>query len=208
MELHAHTRTLFGKKTKKLRAKGLIPAELFGHKVENQHLELSETEFSRVYAHAGSHAIIDVIIDDGKKVPVLISDTAFDPFSHRYIFADLHAVSMKEKIKAKIPFIWKGDAPATKQGFPLLKLVDEMEIEALPSNIPDSIEVSLGTLTSPGSAIHIKDLKLPKTVKIHTDPELVIAMIGEQTPEEKEPVVEEPQEPNTEEVREGDEKEE
>ncbi len=184
MELKATTRTVLGKKVKNLRSEGVLPAEMFGHDVPNLHLSVIEKEFVKLYRAAGENTIIDLVTDDGKKNPALILNVSRDPLTQKILSIDLYRVRMDEKIKTKVPITFTGDAPATKDGFIVVKVTNEIEIEALPKNIPNRFTVSLAKLTSLGQAVHVSDLEAPKDVRILSNPTTVVVTINERAKEE------------------------
>lgn len=179
MELQVLRRTILGKKTRTLRKQGLIPAELFGRGIENKHLSVPVKDFSKIYKSAGESTVINLIAEDGKKVPVLISDIQRHPTSDEFLTIDFHQIKMDEKIQIKIPVEFTGEAPAIKTGNILIKAVNELEVETLPGNIPHNFTVDLSVLESVRQSIHVRDLRVPASVKIIADPETVIATIAE-----------------------------
>lgn len=185
MKLNCVTRTELGKKSKKLRALGRIPAELFGSHTENKHLSVDAKELTRVYKNAGTHELIELSIDGQSPVHVLIGHIEESPYSKIPLSVGFHAVAMDEKIHTFIPIQYDGESPMARLGFPILKLIDELEIEALPKNVPESLKISLNVLSQEESKVYIKDLKVPKGVKIlHIDPEQVVVIVGDKTKEE------------------------
>lgn len=187
MELNAKTRTVLGKKVKHLRKEGFIPAELYGHGVENKHLKLSEKEFVHIHKETGGHTIVQVITESGEKIPVLISEVQYNPLSGRPLSVDLHRVRMDEIIETSVPIEFKGTPPAEKSGFLVVKVLSEVEIETLPGNIPHSFEVNLSTLSKPGESIHVSDIKISEEIKILVPPETVVASVTEREKEEEAP---------------------
>lgn len=187
MELKATTRTVFGKKTKSLRNTGLIPAEMFGHNVPNLHLSIPEKDFAKVYRTAGEHTMVDLITDDGKKNPVLILNVARDAMSGKVLAIDLYRVRMDEKIKTKVPVEFTGTAPATKIGLVVVKVLNEIEVEAFPQDIPHRFTVDLNTLENLGQSIHVENLKVPQSVRILVNPETVVVTVHERVKEEVAP---------------------
>ncbi|MFA6365458.1 MAG: 50S ribosomal protein L25 [Candidatus Paceibacterota bacterium] len=185
MELKATTRKIFGKKVKLLRQAGLLPAELFGSGVPNEHLSVSKKEFIKVYREAGEHELVTIDIEGGKKIPVLITDAVRNALSNEFFSVDFHAVKMDEKIRVKIPLVFEGEAPAIKNGFPVIKVVDEIEIETFPGKMPHSFTVNLAVLDELGKSIHMSDIKIPKDVRVFLTDETVIATVGEKAKAEE-----------------------
>lgn len=162
-----------------------MPAELFGNGIENEHLTVSQKEFVKVFKTAGEHELVTIAIEGGKKIPVLITDAHRHPISGLYLAADFFAVRMDEKIRVKIPFAFVGEAPATKMGLPIIKVIDEIEIETLPGKMPHEFTVDISSLDNHGKSIHVKDIKALKDAKIFVSPESVIITVGEKTKAEE-----------------------
>lgn len=190
MELIAKNRTVLGKKTSVLRASGWIPAELYGHGVPNVHLSISAKEFAKMERAGSSHAVITLVTDDGKKHSAIISDIVRDHLSENIFALDFHKIRMDEKIQTRVSVEFTGEAPASKEGFVVVKVMNEMEVEALPKDLPHHITVDLSALVGVGSTVHIEDIKLPHGVKIIATSNAVVATIAEKAKEEApEPVV-------------------
>ncbi len=187
MELKAQTRTVLGRKVRALRREGLVPAELYGHNVANQHLSVPVKEFSKVYREAGEHTVVNLVTEDGARTPVIIAEVAHAPLTGNPIAIDFHQVRMDEKLQAKVPIAFIGEAPAMKLGFLIVKVLDEIPIEALPANIPHRIEVNLSSLEHLGQSIHLAEIAMPKDVKVLAPGETVIATVTERAKEEVAP---------------------
>jgi large subunit ribosomal protein L25 len=179
MELQVKNRTILGKKVEHLRQQGFIPAELFGHGIENEHLSVSVKDFLKIYKSACETSLIDLVTEAGQKLPVFIADIQRHPISGEFLAIDFHQVKMDEKIKAEVPVEFTGQSPAVKAGGVLIKAVNELEVEALPQDMPPKLKVNLEILETIHQSIHLKDLKTPKGVKIIADPETVIATVVE-----------------------------
>ena len=106
---------------------------------------------------------------------------------------------MDEKIQTHIPIEFTGEAPGIKLGLILVKVTEELEIEALPADLPHKIEISLESLEEAGDTLHVSNLEIPKNVKVLVQPETVVATISE--PKEEE--IEEPEPAEGEEGAEG-----
>lgn len=187
MELQVTTRTVLGRGVRALRASGLIPAEVYGHGIQNMHLSVPAREFEKVFRVAGEHTIVILAIDGGTKLPVIIADAMHDPISRSFRSIDFHAVRMDERIQAKIPVHSVGTAPAQKLGFPIVSILQEIEVEALPAHLPHSYDVDVSPLETPGQSIYVRDLAIAKDVKILLPPDTVLVTVGEKTKEEAPP---------------------
>jgi len=179
LELTAKNRTVFGKKTRNLRKRGLLPAELYGHNIENVHLSIPEKDFIKVHREAGEHAIVNLILEDGKKVPVLISETQYNTLSEKFFSADFHQIKINEKITTQIPVILNGEAPAIKAGYVTLHVLQEISIESFPENIPDKFDIDISNLQKPGDSISIENLNVSNNIKILAHPKTVIVIVQE-----------------------------
>jgi len=190
MELIAQKRNIFGKSVSRLRKNDLIPAELYGHGVENIHLSLPKKEFSEVFKRTGENEIINLAIDD-KKIPVLIHETQVNSLTDEVIHVDLYQIKMTEKITVNVPLEFINDAPAVKEkDGVLVKAMHEIKIEALPGNLCHSIKVDLSSLDDIGKSIYVNNLFIPSEVKVLVDPKTVVATIAEKAKEEAAPAEE------------------
>lgn len=189
MEISAQTRQILGKKVKDLRNQGFIPAELYGHNLANIHLAVPVKEFSRVFKQAGESTVIKLKID-GKEFNVLVHDVLRNHLTDEFSHIDFYAVKMDEKIKTKVAVVFIGEAPAVKEkGGILVKAIQEIEVEALPANLPHNIEVNLNLLTDIGSTISVKDVKIGEKAKILISADAVIASVIKQKEEEAPPAI-------------------
>lgn len=186
MELTAIKREVFGKHLTALRAAGSLPAELYGHGIENQHLTVVAKEFKKVLKVAGESTMIDLMVA-GKKHPVMIHEVNTDPRSDEVIGIDFYQVRLDQKLKLKVPLFFVGEAAGVKekQGT-LIKALSEVEVEAFPQDLPRSIEVNIASLVDIGSNIKVKDLPVSADVKVLVDPEFVVATIAARMTEEQE----------------------
>lgn len=187
MDLNVKTRTVLGKRVKHLRKEGLIPAELFGRGLENRHLTVSEKEFNKIYEKAGEHTLINVVTEEGERLPAFITDVSREPLSGKLLSIDLHQVKMDEKTRVKVPIEFLGEAPAVKAGFVVVKVLGEVEVEALAVSIPPKFEIDLSNLEKAGDSLSAKDIKVPDGVRILSAPETVIVTVTEKQKEEVAP---------------------
>lgn len=192
--LKAETRKIVGRKVKKLREEGFLPANVFGKKVKSLAVQVDEQEFLKVYSEAGETGIVELSIGKEKR-PVLIYNLQLDPVTDKPLHADFYQVNLKEKVTATVPVETAGESPAEKQGLgTAVQYLDEVEVEALPTDLPEKFEIDLTSLVEVDQAIFVKDIKVDKDkIKIEADPEEVVVKV-EALREEEEivpPVVEE-----------------
>lgn len=186
MELTVQKRNIFGKDVKTLRQKGLVPAELYGRGFENLHLAVAAKDLLKALKAAGESTVVNIVVDN-KKHPTLIYGLQRDPVSDEILSVDFYQVHLDEKIKVRVPIEFRGVAPAVKDlGGIFVKAMSEIEVEALPGNLPHSLAVDLGSLKDIGQSLYVKDLQLPADVKLLVNPETVIASVVAPVTEEKE----------------------
>jgi large subunit ribosomal protein L25 len=181
---------------KKLREKGFIPAVVYSSDT-NITVSIPQMSLKALRSiHFSESAIIDMEIGDGKKsktMPVLIKDIQFHPLSESIWHIDFLKVSLKEKIKVHIPIMLKGEAKGVKEGEGVLEqILRELEVEGLPLDIPEKIEVDISEFEI-GDSLHAEELSLPPNLKLITNPKATIAtVVAKQEEEEVEaPVAEE-----------------
>lgn len=184
MELKAKKREIFGKKTKNLRKQDLIPGEVYGRGLDNRHIQVPTKEFKKIYEKAGEHAVFELDIEN-EKIPVIVKNVHKHFLTGNILSFDLHQVRMDELIEATVPIEFTGESPATKLGLILVKVLDEIEVESLPGNLPDKFEIDVSKLTETGQSISVNDVSVPKNVKILNSPETVIVTLSEQEEEEE-----------------------
>jgi len=179
IELKVQKRDVSGKKVKRLRREGIVPAVLYGRETESVALQVEERELSRVLAQAGEHRLIALQIGQSKKPQmVLTRDVQWDAITSRPIHADFYAVVMTEKITTEVPLVLVGKAPAAeKAGTILLQNLDEVEIECLPGDLIEAIEVDVSVLAEMDQAIYVKDLRVAPTIEVLTDAEELVAKV-------------------------------
>lgn len=191
LKLKAEERKVLGRKIKKLRREGTLPGNLFGKKIKSVSLQLPMADFEKVYKEAGETGLIDLEVG-GSVHPVLIHHLQISPVTGVYLHADFHEVSLTEKTTAKVPVVLSGEAPAIVQSLGvLINPISEIEVEALPQDLPESIIVDISKLEAVDQAITIADLKLDSKVTVKVAPEEIVVKIGPLEKEEVAPVVEE-----------------
>ena len=193
---------------RKLRKQGILPGVLYGPKIKSQPIEVDLKEFKKVYEGAGESSLVS-LSHDGKEFLVLIHEIQQDPISEEVTHVDFYQPILTEEVEATVPIVFEGEAPAIKElGGTLVKEIQEVEVKALPQNLPHEIKINVETLRTFEDEILIKDLKTPAGVKILKEPDEIIVKVV--PPEKVEEELEKPIEEKVEEVEEveGKEKEE
>jgi len=179
IELHAETRTVFGKKVKDLRQAGIVPAEIYGKKTKNLSIQIPTRDLEYTLSAAGNTNLISIKIGSKKKgIPVLARNIQYSPVRQRLLHVDFYAVIMDETVSVNVPIriIGESDLIAQQNGT-LMTGLNELEIEALPADIPESIEIDISELAEFGQSIHVSDLPATANIIIHSSPESLLASI-------------------------------
>jgi large subunit ribosomal protein L25 len=184
MQLEAQIREKFGKSVQTLRNKGLIPAELYGHGIKNVHVAVNAKEFIKILAQAGESTLIEIAVD-GKKHKALIHDVQRDYISDEVIHVDFHEVELNKKLKAHVELEFVGEPPALKLGGILNRSMSEVEVEALPGDLPHTLSVDLTKLVELNQSIYVKDIVVPKGVEITVAEDTVVATVTPPLKEEE-----------------------
>lgn len=176
-ELKAKPRTELGKKTNALRRAGFLPAVVYGEGIESQSIAVPFKEFEKVYREAGESTLLTLDLD-GKKYNVLIHDLFKDPLKGQPLHADFYAVRMDKVIRTKVPVEFTGESPAVKnEGGILIKIIQELEVEALPQDLPHGISVDISRLSTLESKLFIRDILFPKGVKVTANPNDIMVLV-------------------------------
>jgi large subunit ribosomal protein L25 len=195
LELNAQTRKDTGRKLKILRGKGFIPAVVYGPGHKPVSIQVAYNEFKKAFDETGESTLLKLKVDDHIK-NVLIHDVSVDPIDDTFIHVDFYQVIMDKTIKTHVQLLFVGEALAVKslEGV-LIKNLTELEIEALPKDLPHEIKVDISFLDSFDKHIRVKDLQIPEGVKVLAEPEeLVVSVIPPRSEEELKELEEKPKE--------------
>ncbi|MDO8269427.1 MAG: 50S ribosomal protein L25 [Candidatus Levybacteria bacterium] len=185
-KLNAEKRIVLGKKVRHLRKEGILPANMFGKGIKSLSVQLPITEFQEVYKKVHETGLVDLAID-GENHPILIQNVHIHPITHTPLHADFFKVNLKEKVKATIPIVAVGEPKAiTDKIGVLLQALSEVEVEALPADLPEHIEVNVEKLAQIDENITVADMKVPADVEIMAEPTEMVFRIGELVSEEAE----------------------
>lgn len=167
--LDASIRSQSGRKVKNLRLKGTLPATVYGKGLSSLSIEIDAAVFKSLYAHAGETSVVSLHIDDAIK-PVLIHNVQVDPVSSAIQHVEFYQVDLTQKVKTNVPIVFVGEAPIVlSKTAVLLSLLTEVEVEALPNDLPEKIEVDVSILTELNQEILVSDLSVPDGVTMLTD---------------------------------------
>jgi len=184
--LQAQTRETTGKKVKRLRLRGELPAVVYGHGVDSGLITVNAKEFKKIYAEAGTSALVDLAIDDKKPIKVLVHEPQIHYLNSEPVHVDFYAVKMTEKIETAIPINFVGTSPAVEEmegNFVANK--DELNIKCFPGDLIPAVEVDISALKTFDDQVRIKDIQVPETIEVMDDPEDVVALVSAPISEEE-----------------------
>lgn len=169
-----------------LRKSGEIPAVFYGAGKESTSIAIPIVEFKEVWRDAGESSAVKVETPKGT-IDVLIHEVQVDPVTDEPIHVDFLAIDMKKKIKVNVPVIFEGVSNAVKGGIGnLVKVLHEIEIEALPADLPHNLVADISKLETLQDQVFVSDIKLPVGVVVINNPTDVVASIVEQVEEKEE----------------------
>jgi len=186
-------RKVTGRKVKKLRREGVLPANIYGKGIKSLAVRLALKEFTPIYQKVGETGIVELKVKGETKVrPVLIHNLQLDSVTDQPLHADFYQVNLKEKITTDIPVEMIGEAPAVVQKIGvLIQPLVEVEVEALPTNLPEKLSVNISKLEKVDDAVAVEKLKVPAGVKILTGAKQILVKIEPFAKEEEKPAAEE-----------------
>jgi large subunit ribosomal protein L25 len=169
-----------------LRSGGEIPAVFYGMGKDTTSISIPVVLFKKAWREAGESSPVKISLDSGD-IDVLIHEVQVDPVTSEPIHADFLAIDMKKKVTVNIPLEFSGISGAVKSGLGnLVKVLHEVEVEGLPSELPQKITVDLSKLATTEDQIFVSDISVPSGVTILTDKEEVVASIVLQVEEKEE----------------------
>lgn len=168
-----------------LRALGRVPAVMYGPKFESLSISIGAVDFRKALAAAGESTIV-TLQGDGLSEETLIHDVQFDPVSGEPLHVDFYVVEKGKKVQVAVPVEFVGESAAVKGGADLIKVMHELEIEALPKDLPHELTVDISALVEVDSQIHAKDVVLPAGVTLITDGDEVVVIAAAHAEETEE----------------------
>lgn len=184
--LVANKREALGRKVKKVRATGQIPATVYGKNVKSVSVSVPTDKFVQMYDEVGETGLVELLIEDKKGATgqpagkqVLIHNVQKDPVTWSILHIEFHQVDLKVKVHANVPLVTIGESPAvTQKRGVVLHILDEIEVEALPADLPEKIEVDVAALIEVNAEVKVGDLRIPKGVTVLSDSALTVVKIG------------------------------
>lgn len=179
VELEAKKRSLLGSKVKRLRREGWVPGVMYGHGFDAVPLRFDRYDLKHVLSRVGGSQLINIKVEDADEPEfALLREVQRDVITGDLLHVDFYRVMMTETITTEIPLLTTGESPVAqqKEGI-LLHGISEIEVECLPGDLVDALEIDLSELTEIGEAILVSDLAVPSGINILTDPDEMIARL-------------------------------
>lgn len=194
LSLQAQERTILGKKVKKIRKDGKLPGHVYGKGIATEVVSVDGKTFLKTFKEAGETGLIDLKVGEGKAKPVLIRGVQYDPTSGELIHIDFYQVNLSQKIKAPVPLTLIGEQPeSVKLGEAIiLQTLNEVEIEALPADLVEKIEVDITSLKNIDDAITVSQLMFDRSkLAVAADNDSIVVKLAPAVTEEMKKQMEE-----------------
>ena len=160
-----------------LRREGVVPGVLYGHHFDSTSLQFGYQMLERVVNRAGSSQLVAVNVGNDT-FDALVRDVQRDPVTGRILHVDLYHVLADEKLTSAVPIELVGEAPAVELGGILTQLLDQIEVECFPRDLPAAITVDLAALVDMHARVTVADLDVAESVTVLTDPESIVVQIA------------------------------
>ena len=191
VELKAEPREATGRgPTSRLRRGGVVPGIVYGKKKEPRKVQLQQRDIVKIFKHASSENIlVDLKLGTESKM-VFIKEIQHDPMTNQFLHVDLHEVAADENMRARLPTLSKGEPTGVKTGGGILEhTLHEIEVECLPADLPEHIEIDVSLLEM-GQSVHVGDLQLGDKIRVLSHKELpIFSVVAPQKEEEIVPAV-------------------
>jgi len=161
---------------RRYRMQGYIPAVMYGYK-GTKSIAVRRAEFESIFEEIGEHSIITLNLNDKEKVDVIVKDYQIDPVRKSLIHLDFLEIESGKELRTEIPIKIVGESKGVKKGGILEEFLREIEVECLPKDLPEYIELDISDLDL-GDSFHVSDLKVKEGIKILSSPDQVILTIG------------------------------
>lgn len=185
--LKANTREVFGKKVKKLRNEGQIPGVVYGPEFDPLAITVDARELRATLIQAGGTSVVELQLEN-QTVPALVRDVQRDRIRDNVVHIDFYRIAMDRLLRTEIPLTVVGEPDIIRSGEAVyLQLLNSLEVETLPGNLVDEIEVDIANLAEIGDQILVEDLTLPEGFEAITAGDELIVKIdyAEQLVEEE-----------------------
>ena len=177
IELRAEPRSIVGKKVRTLRRQGIVPANIYGHEASTA-VQVAARDADITIRRAGRTHLVTLNVAGAEPTTVQVKNWQRHPYKGDLLHVDFYRVSMTETLRVDIPLRLTGEAPGVRTtGGTLFQSTTTVQVECLPGDIPEAIEVDVSGLVDLDSAVHVSDLTIPDGVTLLTDPSEVVVRI-------------------------------
>lgn len=167
-----------GVKARALRRAQMVPGVIYGHGFEPRSLQFEYLSLARAVAQAGTSRLVSLSIEgEDDAHTVLLREVQRDPVTSGIIHVDLYRILADEPVRSVVPLVQRGDAAVIGHGGMVSQLLDVIEIECLPGDIPEAVEIDLGKLGEIGSHITVSELSIPEGIQVLTPPDTEVARV-------------------------------
>jgi large subunit ribosomal protein L25 len=208
IELKTKIRTTTGNgPARRLRMSGQVPAVVYGPKTEPVLLSVNKSDLEQLFKKGGiGQVVLNLVIQKNGEtltMPAMIKELQTHPVSRNFIHIDFYEIKMDQKITAKIPVVTTGIAKGVELGGILQIIRRELEVECLPLEVPESIEIDISDLDI-GDSIHVEKIRLEGEIEFLEDDNYTVVTVLAPKLEEEEPEEEEEEEGEEEEAEKED----
>jgi large subunit ribosomal protein L25 len=179
-ELSVEPREVLGKKVAALRRSGVLPGNVYGRGLESVSVQIATESFESTLKTLVANEVIDLKLKGERGTrPVVIHRVQRHPLGKGILHAEFYQVSLREKMRAEVPvvLVGKSDAVETYNGI-LLQESETVHVEALPLDLPSSVELDVSALAELDTSLHVRDLVFPGNVTVLSDPDVVVARVA------------------------------
>jgi large subunit ribosomal protein L25 len=174
--LKAEKRDVIGKQVKAMRRAGKLPAVIYGRHTDPIIVSLDSHSASLVLGRLTSSSLVTIELD-GKEYPALVREKQRDYIKNRILHVDFLAVSLTETLRASVAVNLVGVSAAVKDyNAVLVTNLQSLEVECLPTDLPERIDIDISVLARPGDGIRVRDVKVSDKVRLLDDPDTMVAV--------------------------------
>lgn len=158
-----------------MRREGKVPAIMYNQHGKSESISVNLREFSKISREISESSIVTLLID-GKEHSCFVKDRQLDLLTGNLIHVDFFEVEKNAVVHVRVPLHFVGTAPGIKLGGIFESPMHEVEVSALPGDIPQHIEVDVSNLNV-NESIHVKDIKVNNKIKLLSAPDIVVATV-------------------------------
>ncbi len=184
-------RSVIGKKVKQLRRQGVVPVHMYGAGIESLPLQTDAGMLRKLLPQVGTNVPLSIEVEggDGENI-CFVREVQRHPVTEAILHVDFIRVDVSQTIRAEVPLLLTGTAPAVRQGGTLLQPLQTLLVEALPMNMPASIEVDVSDLDDFEKAVYVNEIDVGSNVTVITDSgQMITRVIPPRVEEVEEEVV-------------------